>query len=461
MICVVVHEETADLAGGCSKEHQKEARQVSNELRGCTGTARNNIRPHIDTAAIAEAKRLQAAGHTPVLLRIEPWMHTTRTVADPAEHGEVFVLADGAEVAAALGAFERECGTQLSALSYLPLGCALAEALASDSGRARGMDDALRAAICTRVNKLAETAVLRSVAGGWQAVLPDAIVLDVAAGIDRAGLFYNACLAALRAVATDLVETAPVRLAEPRACTGTRVHGTIGLVADCCDRAGAFHSVEHALTAAARLLGGAVHVVVIPLSAVKERGAAALEGLAGIVVPGGFGDAFLDEKLLAVRYAREHALPFLGICLGFQLGLMEFARNVAGIAGATSEEFAPTACHPVISRAPRVPCRNTGRDMFLGAYPVEYRGAALQIYGSGARIQRFRHRYALNQAYVEVLESHGMRFCGKSSHGRVVMFCLESHPFFYGVQYHPELGGCGEVDPLFLHFIRAARNISE
>ena len=195
-----------------------------------------------------------------------------------------------------------------------------------------------------------------------------------------------------------------------------------------------------------------------------------LEGVHGILVPGGFGERGTEGKIEAVRFARSRKVPFLGICFGMQMAVIECARNLAGLADASSTEFGPCGT-PIVglltewSRGNQVEKRNEdgdlGGSMRLGAYPAVLGEGSLvrSVYDDVARIsERHRHRYEVNIAYRELLESKGLRFSGLSPDG-VLPEIVEypDHPWFIGVQFHPELKSKPfDPHPLFKGFIEAA-----
>jgi CTP synthase len=187
-----------------------------------------------------------------------------------------------------------------------------------------------------------------------------------------------------------------------------------------------------------------------------------LAGIDGIVVPGGFGWRGVEGKLEAIRYARENGVPFLGLCLGLQCAVIEFARNVCGLAGANSSEFDPATPHPVIDLLPEQKnVTDLGGSMRLGAQPCHVvpgtRAAA--AYGEQVVYERHRHRYEVNPAYHQILGEHGLVFSGLSPDGRLVEIIeLPDHPFFMGSQFHPELRSRPtRPHPLFREFVGAAR----
>ena len=186
----------------------------------------------------------------------------------------------------------------------------------------------------------------------------------------------------------------------------------------------------------------------------------------GILVPGGFGSRGIDGKLLAVRYAREHGVPYLGICLGLQVAAMEFARNVLGLAEAGSSEFQPECAEPVIDLLPEQrSIVDKGATMRLGAYecalvPASKAGRA---YGTPTVFERHRHRYEFNKRYEKPFEDAGVLFSGRwPEKGLVEIMELPSHPWFVCCQFHPEFRSRpGRPHPLFAGFVGAALEYAE
>ncbi len=187
-----------------------------------------------------------------------------------------------------------------------------------------------------------------------------------------------------------------------------------------------------------------------------------LTGIHGIVVPGGFGWRGIEGKLDAVRYARENGVPYLGLCLGLQCAVIEFARNVCGLEGANSSEFDPATLHPVIDLLPEQKnVTDLGGSMRLGAQPchVVPGTRAERVYGEAVVYERHRHRYEVNPAYHEALSGKGLVFSGMSPDGRLVEIIeLEGHPFFMAGQFHPELRSRPtRPHPLFRDLVGAAQ----
>ena len=186
----------------------------------------------------------------------------------------------------------------------------------------------------------------------------------------------------------------------------------------------------------------------------------------GILVPGGFGKRGTEGKIAAIRLARENKIPFLGICLGLQLAIIEFARNVIGIADAASIELEPDTLNPVIALLPEQNgVENLGGTLRLGAYPCELIKGSLaeKLYGTSSISERHRHRYEVNNKYRLLLERCGMILSGLSPDERIVeMIELPNHPFFIATQAHPEFKSRPNLPhPLFKGFVEAASQKEE
>ena len=162
----------------------------------------------------------------------------------------------------------------------------------------------------------------------------------------------------------------------------------------------------------------------------------------GILVPGGFGDRGVEGKILAIQYARENKVPFLGICLGMQLASVEYARNVLGLKGAHSSELDPNTPYPIIDLLPeQKEIEDLGGTLRLGLYPckIEKGSKAFDVYQNDMIEERHRHRYEFNNEYREQMEAAGFVFSGTSPDGRLVeVIEIEDHPWFVAAQFHPE-----------------------
>lgn len=194
-----------------------------------------------------------------------------------------------------------------------------------------------------------------------------------------------------------------------------------------------------------------------------ERGAVsaeqALEGVHGVIVPGGFGSRGIEGKIEVIRHCRESGIPYLGLCYGMQLAVIEYARNVCGLEGANSTEVDPATPHPVIDLLPgQRGIAEKGATMRLGGHDVHVRPGtrAAELFGSMVRL-RFRHRYEVNPAYIGRLGSGRLTFSGMTPAGDIMQVAeLADHPFFMGTQAHPELTSkLEEPSPFFLEFLKA------
>ncbi len=205
-----------------------------------------------------------------------------------------------------------------------------------------------------------------------------------------------------------------------------------------------------------------VHIKAIDAETVARDGPKEhLHDVAGILVPGGFGNRGVEGKIAAIAFAREEHIPFFGICLGMQCAVIEFARHVCGLQGANSREFDPNSPHPVIDLMPEQRgITSLGGTMRLGAYPcrIVVPSISHQAYGTTEISERHRHRYEVNNDYRDILERHGMRLSGFSPDNMLVeMIELPDHPWFVGGQFHPEFKSCPKrPHPLFREFIKAS-----
>ena len=193
-----------------------------------------------------------------------------------------------------------------------------------------------------------------------------------------------------------------------------------------------------------------------------ENAAEILKDAQGILVPGGFGDRGVEGMISAIRYARENGVPFLGICLGMQMAVVEFARHVCGLADAHSSELAPATAHPVIALMPdQVGVTAKGGTMRLGSYPCHLKEGSLaaSVYGKLEIHERHRHRYEFNNDYRQALTAAGLSLSGLSPDGSLVeMVELANHPWFVAGQFHPELKSRpNKAHPLFRGFVGAAK----
>ena len=236
----------------------------------------------------------------------------------------------------------------------------------------------------------------------------------------------------------------------------------IGLVGKYVALHDAYLSVAEALRHAGYAQGKRVHINWIDSEKITPENAdEILSGMDGIIVPGGFGKRGIEGMIVSAEYARTHRTPYFGICLGMQVEVIEFARNVCGLAGANSGEFDDSCKYKVIDYMPGQSDEiDKGGTLRLGAYPCEIReGSTMErCYGTKHISERHRHRYEFMNEYRETMESHGLTLSGISPDGTLVETVeLTDHPFFVGVQYHPEFKSRpNRPHPLFMGFIEAA-----
>ena len=247
---------------------------------------------------------------------------------------------------------------------------------------------------------------------------------------------------------------------------------TIAMVGKYVDLTDAYKSLNEALYHAGIRSGNAVKIRYIDSEDLHRQGESLLEGVDGVVVPGGFGNRGISGKIRAVQYARENRIPYLGICLGMQLAVIEYARHVLGIENAGSTEWGDSSQEPVVALVTewvnergeteqRDKQSDLGGTMRLGALPARLKSGSkiAQIYGAEIINERHRHRYEVNSHYEKRLEDAGMIISGRSEdNGLVEVIELPDHPWFIACQSHPEFTSTPRKGhPLFESFIRAAR----
>ncbi len=249
----------------------------------------------------------------------------------------------------------------------------------------------------------------------------------------------------------------------------------IALVGKYVDLTESYKSLTEALIHAGIHTGARVKIHYVDSESIEKNGTGGLQNMDAILVPGGFGKRGVEGKIKAIRYARETRVPYLGICLGMQLAVIEYARNVAGLAGAHSTEFDPDTPHPVIAlitewqdRDGRVehrdPQSNLGGTMRLGGQEcvLEPDSIVRRIYGQDRIMERHRHRYEVNNHYLPRLKAAGLRVSGISAKDKLCeMIELPGHPWFVGCQFHPEFTSTPRHGhPLFKAFMQAALSVA-
>jgi CTP synthase len=246
----------------------------------------------------------------------------------------------------------------------------------------------------------------------------------------------------------------------------------IALVGKYVDLADSYKSLNEALDHAAAHTRTRVNVHYVDAEALQNEGISALANMDAVLVPGGFGERGAEGKIAAVRFARTHGIPYLGICLGLQVAVIEFARDVAGLEGAHSTEFDPASPHPVVAlitewlddsgrTQQRGADADKGGTMRLGGQACQLAEDTLarSIYGEARIVERHRHRYEVNPRLLPTLQSAGLKVSGRSEQdGLVEMIELPEHPWFVGCQFHPEFtSNPRDGHPLFSSFVEAAR----
>ncbi len=270
----------------------------------------------------------------------------------------------------------------------------------------------------------------------------------------------------IQAPAADLSEWAHVIEAPTR----QDAEVTVAMVGKYVDLADAYKSVNEALYHAGIHTNTRVNIEYVDSEQLERQGLGPLQKVDAVLVPGGFGERGIEGKISAVRHAREHGIPYLGICLGMQVAAVEFARNVAGLEGAHSSEFAPDTPHPIIGLITQwheegglraADTSRKGGTMRLGAQRCNLSAdsRARTMYGSDYIVERHRHRYEFNNHYRQPLAEAGMRFAGEEPEDELVEIIeLPDHPWFVACQFHPEFTSTPrDGHPLFRGFIEAAR----
>ena len=245
----------------------------------------------------------------------------------------------------------------------------------------------------------------------------------------------------------------------------------IALVGKYVDLTESYKSLSEALIHAGIHTSAKIHIHYIDSESIERNGVGALSSMDAILVPGGFGKRGVEGKIKAIRYARENCVPYLGICLGLQLAVIEYARNEAGLAGAHSTEFDPDTSYPVIAlisewqnRDGKVETRSENSDlggtMRLGGQECVLAAASLarRIYQQERIVERHRHRYEVNAHYLPRIQDAGMKVSGVSTRdGLCEMIELPDHPWFVACQFHPEFTSTPRHGhPLFNAFVGAA-----
>jgi CTP synthase len=235
----------------------------------------------------------------------------------------------------------------------------------------------------------------------------------------------------------------------------------IGVVGKYIELQDAYKSVYESITHAGIANDTSVRVIRLDAEEIEKDPAKHLSSLNGILIPGGFGDRGTEGKIIAAEFARKNDIPYFGLCLGMQIAVIEFARHAAGLENANSTEFDPETPHPVIDiMEDQKDLTTKGGNMRLGACPCELADDSFSIHAYGAKniSERHRHRYEFNNAYLEKLKDAGLRIGGINPERKLVEIVeIPDHPWFVGVQFHPEFQSKpNAAHPLFANFIAAA-----
>ncbi|MFL6514382.1 MAG: CTP synthase [Chthoniobacterales bacterium] len=238
-------------------------------------------------------------------------------------------------------------------------------------------------------------------------------------------------------------------------------HVTIAVVGKYIDLQDAYKSIYESLTHAAASQDCGIQLKLIDAETLEGGVDGKLEGVSGVLIPGGFGERGVEGKIRAARYAREHKVPYLGLCLGMQVATIEFARNVCGMENANSTEFDKQAQEPVISLLEEQRgIKNMGASMRLGTWPTKIAKGTLaeKVYGQDEVLERHRHRYEFNMKYREKMGEKGFTISGTSPDGALAeLIEVRDHPYFVACQYHPEFQSKPtKPHPLFRGFVEAA-----
>ncbi|TVP80422.1 MAG: CTP synthase [Puniceicoccaceae bacterium] len=235
----------------------------------------------------------------------------------------------------------------------------------------------------------------------------------------------------------------------------------IGVVGKYIELQDAYKSVYESITHAGIANDASVRIIRLDAEEIEDSPAKHLSMLDAILIPGGFGDRGTEGKIAAARFARENNIPFFGLCLGMQIAVIEFARNVAKLEGANSTEFDPKTEHPVIDiMDDQKDLTTKGGNMRLGACPCELSDDSFSIHAYGTKniSERHRHRYEFNNAYLDRLKEAGLRIAGINPERQLVEIVeIPEHPWYVGVQFHPEFKSKpSAAHPLFANFVAAA-----
>src|SRR3989449_292331 len=417
-------------------------------------------------AAASLGRLLAERGLKVTIQKFDPYINVDPGTMSPFQHGEVYVTDDGAETDLDLGHYERFIDRSLSQVNNVTTGrIYLAVITKERRGEYLGstvqviphITDEIKSAI----RRLApDHDVVITEIGGTVGDIESLPFLEAIrqfrqeVGRDNT-LFIHLTLVPFIAATAEL-KTKPTQ-------HSAREQVRIAVVGKYTELADSYKSIHEALVhgGIANEAGVTIQWIASDRFTDQETAGELLGGYDGLLVPGGFGVRGVEGMLEAIRWAREHKLPFFGICLGLQTAIIEFARNVCKIPDTNSSEFAPECENPVIAlMRSQEGIQEMGGTMRLGAYPCRLRPGSrvAQAYTATEVSERHRHRYEVSNAYRDVLAEYGLRASGLSPDGSLVeMIELPEHPWFIGCQFHPELKSRPmRPHPLFAGFVGAA-----
>ena len=428
---------------------------------------------------------LTARGLRVVMQKLDPYLNVDPGTMNPFQHGEVFVTDDGAETDLDIGHYERFLDIELSQAANVTTGQIYSQVIARER-RGEYLGDTVQVIphITDEIGIQPDALVLRSDRPVTESnkrkialmcdVDEDAVVnaVDVPSIYDIPTMLHDQGLDAYIVDALDIDKAADVDWSRwqrvLQAVHNPKHEVTIGLVGKYIDLPDAYLSVTEAIKAGGFAQETHVKITWIPSDPCEtpEGAAKALSAVDGIIVPGGFGIRGIEGKLGALRFAREQGIPTLGICLGLQCMVIEYARTVAGLEGASSSEFDPDTVHPVVATMAEqvdiLQSGDLGGTMRLGLYPAALAEGSLaaEVYGAPQISERHRHRYEVNNSYRQQLSDAGLVFSGLNPDLDLVEFVelpRDVHPYYIATQAHPELRSRPtQPHPLFRGLVGAA-----
>ena len=420
--------------------------------------------------AASLGRLLKARGLKVAAQKLDPYINVDPGTMSPYQHGEVYVTEDGSETDLDLGHYERFIDEDLNKYSNLTTGKIYWNVLNKERrGEYLGSTVQVIPHITNeikefvyRVGKQTDADVVITEIGGTIGDIESQPFLEAVRQISlevgrENSLFIHVTLVPYLSEWEHMVERIRNRSEE--------VH--IGFVGKYVKLHDAYLSVAEAMSHAGYELNTFVKIHWIDSENIsKENVKEVFQGLHGIIVPGGFENRGIEGMVLAAKYARENRIPYFGICLGMQIAVIEFARNVLGLSDAHSGEFDEQCTHKVIDFMPGQSDEiDKGGTLRLGSYPCSIKqGTRMEkCYNAEIISERHRHRYEFNNNYREKLTEAGLVISGTSSDNRLVETVeIEEHPFFVGVQFHPEFKSRpNQPHPLFKGFISAALECSK